>query len=235
MKITKNFKMLIAMGLIAFFTYNFIFFVLCGFEDHTATFWVSWIFMMVAFAPLAVTWGTLKRQGMVIRDWLFGYPIFNHSVIYIIAAFVLSTVFVIFEEDVEWIWAFSAQIVLTAVYSILAISCFLSKAIVEDIGNKVVVNASAMKMLRVKADMLVQKCEDPELKELCKKFAEEVKYSDPMSNEVLYEIEQELKVVVSECDNMISCQNYEAASALCKRAHNLLLERNKICKTTKKH
>ena len=235
MKITKNFKMLIAMGLIAFFTYNFIFFVLCGFEDHTATFWVSWIFMMVAFGSLAVTWGILKRQGMVIRDWLFGYPIFNHSVIYIIAAFVLSTFFVILEDDIKWIWAFSAQIVLAACYSILAISCFLSKSTIEEVGNKVVVNTTAMKMLRIKADMLVQKCEDSELKELCKKFAEEVKYSDPMSNEALYEIEQELKVVVSECDNMIMNQNYEAASALCKRAHNLLLERNKICKATKKH
>ena len=35
MKITKNFKMLIAMGLIAFFTYNFIFFSLGGIIGET--------------------------------------------------------------------------------------------------------------------------------------------------------------------------------------------------------
>lgn len=234
MKITKNFKMIAAIGLIVLLTYNLIFFVLCGFPDHEATFWISWVFMMVAFASLSLTWIVLKEKGMVMRDWLFGFPIFNHSIIYIIAEFVLSTIFVIFEDDVQWIWAFAIQFVLAAVYLILAISCFLAKSIITEVDTKVTDKTRFMKLLRADAEMLVEACDDPTLKEECRKFAEAVRYSDPMSNDALYELEQEINLVISDCNRMISIKSYEEARLLCRRAHLLLIERNKKCKALKK-
>lgn len=233
MKLSKKFKLMTAIGVIAFIAYNVVFFVLCGFTDHTAVFWTSWAFMLVAFAGLACSAMTLGKNGLLLRDWLFGYPIIKHSVIYIVVEFILSTVLIIFEYDIELIWAFTPQFILLAVYLMLLLSGFLAKATIEEVNTKVGDKTRFIKLLRVDSERLVQKCDDPTLKEACRKFSEAVRYSDPMSNEALFELEKELVLTVSNCSKAISEKNYAEAGLLCQRASDLLDERNMKCKALK--
>lgn len=233
MKLTKKGKMLAAILAIAFVVYNVIFFILCGFTDHGATFWLSWAFMQVAFGAMICVGCILGRQGMFLRDWLFGYPIVKHSTLYLIIEFIVSTVFVVLDDRMPWGWALAAQLLLFAVYLIFAISCFLAKETITEVKTKVSDKTRFIKLLRADAEMLVEKCDDPALKEQCRKFAESVRYSDPMSNEALFELEKELAYTVSQCDSAIVAKEYEQASQLCAKASMLLMERNRKCKALK--
>lgn len=230
---TKKSKMLGAMLAIVFIAYNVVLFLLCGFTDHESTFWISWLFTVIAFGALAVSGVLLGKRGRFLRDWLFGYPIVKHSTIYIICEFIVSTIFIIFESSVKWEIAFAVQFIFLAVYLVFAISCFLAKQTIDEVHTKVEDKTRFIKLLRSDTEMLAVKCEDTAVKVKCQKLAEAVRYSDPMSSEALFELEKELTLTVSECDKAITEKNYEEAGRLCDKASILLIERNKKCKALK--
>ncbi len=233
MNISGKGKKLAMMLGICFVAYNVILFVICGFKDHTPVFWMSWIFMLVAFAALAVSGVLLGSQGMYLKDWLFGFPIVKHSTIYIIAELVVSTVFIIFEDYVKFGWAFAIQFLFLSVYCIFVIAGFLSKETIDEVHNKVKDKTSFIKLLRADTEMLVTKCSDPELKGKLKTLAEEVRFSDPMSNEALFELEKEITLAVSECSELLDSNDLAKASEVCDKASLMLKERNKKCKALK--
>lgn len=233
MKLTSKGKMLAMILGIVFIAYNVILFMLCGFSGHTAIFWISWVFMLVAFAAMTFAGVMLGKRGMFLRDWLFGFPIVKHSTVYITGEFVASTVFIIIEKNISFRWAFAVQFLLFCIYGVCAVSCFLSKETIDDVHNKVSDKTRFLKLLRVDAEMLVEKCPDAELRGQLQKFSDAIRYSDPMSNEALFELEKDITLTVSECGRAVESGNFENASELCKKADLLLVERNKKCKALK--
>lgn len=220
------FALMFAIGFIA---YNVVFFMIGGFEDHSAVFWVSWTFMLVAFVSIAATGLLLGQKGMLLRDWLFGYPIVKHCTIYVIVELVLSTLFAILDDIVSWQLAFILQFVVFCVFMIFAISCFLAKNTIEGIKANVGDKTRFIKLLRVDAEMLCEKCTDIEVKKHLQKLAEDIRFSDPMSNDALFELEKEISLAVSECDKAVVAKDYETTLILCNKASSLLAERNKKC------
>lgn len=233
MEITKKGKMLAAILAICFIAYNVILFVICGFSGHTAVFWISWVFMLIAFSSIAVSGGLLGKRGMLLRDWLFGYPIIKHSFIYIIAETLASTAFIIFEEDIPFGWAFAAQFLFLCVYAVFAVSGFLAKETIDEVRTNVADKTRFLKLLRVDAEMLVNKCDDPELKGKLQKLSEDIRFSDPMSSETIFELEREITNVVYQCGVELENGNINNAAELCDKASLLLEERNRKCKALK--
>ena len=218
---------------ISFVAYNVILFVICGFAGHTGIFWMSWAFMLVAFAAMAGAGVVLGQKGMLLRDWLFGYPIIKHSTIYIIAEFLASTLFIILEDHIGWGLAFAVQFIFLCAYCICAFSCFLAKDTIENVHNHVSDKTRFIKLLRADAEMLVEKCDDADVKAECRKLAEAIRLSDPMSSEALFELEKDLALTVAECDKAVTAKDYCLAKELCAKAMLQLTERNKKCKALK--
>lgn len=133
MKLSKKEKMVAAILGITFIAYNVTLFVLCGFAGHASVFWISWAFMLISFAAMTVSGVILGQRGLFLRDWLFGFPIIKHSTAYITAELLVSSIFIIFEEAIRWNWAFGLQFLLLCIYGVCAVSCFLSKEIIDDI------------------------------------------------------------------------------------------------------
>lgn len=233
MQFTKKGKMIAAILAIAFIAYQVTLFSLCGFGGHTAVFWTSWVFMLAAFAAMTVSVTILGQRGMFLRDWLFGFPIIKHSTVFLIAELTASIVFMLFEKRAPWGWAFAVQFLMLCIYGICAISCFLTKETINDVHTKVSDKTRFIKLLRADAEMLVEKCSDPETREECRKLAESIRYSDPMSSETLFELEKDLALTVSECDRAVAAKDYAAARELCAKAMLQLTERNKVCKALK--
>lgn len=233
MQFTKKRKMIAAILAIAFAAYHVTLFVLCGFSGHTAVFWMSWVFMLVAFAAMTVSVTVLGQSGMFLRDWLFGFPIIKHSTVFLIAELVASGVFILFEESVPLRGAFAVQFLLLCVYGICAISCFLTKETINDTHTKAGDKTRFIKLLRSDAEMLVENCSDPVTKEEFRKLAEAIRYSDPMSSEALFELEKDLAMTISECDRAVTAQDFATAKEFCAKASLLLAERNKMCKALK--
>lgn len=230
---SKKGKMIAAILAIAFIAYNVTLFAVCGFTEHTSVFWMSWVFMLVAFAAMTVSGVILGKRGLFLRDWLFGFPIIKHSTVYIMAELLVSCIFIILEDNIRPGLAFGLQFLMLCIYGICAVSCFLSKEMIDDVHTKVSDKTRFIKLLSIDAEMLVEKCPDPDTKEECRKLAESVRYSDPMSSEALFELEKDLTLTVSQCDRAIEEKDFTAAKEFCAKAMLQLAERNKKCKALK--
>lgn len=231
MKMTNKGKMFAGMLALAFVAYNLVLFVIAGF-DHYASFWISYGFMILSFLTLAGAGFVLGSRGMFLRDWLFGYPLIKHTIIYIVCEFVVSTIFIIVDSD-GWKLAFVLQFLLLAVYLVFAVSCFLAKTTIEEVKQKVAEKTQYIKLLTAEVNSIAAKCADAEAKAEIAKLADELRFSDPMSNEALREVEEKLAAVVAECNSAVEAGDSENAKFFCKKAANLLVERNNKCKALK--
>ncbi len=228
-KSTNNAKMLGVILVICAVAYNTVLFLTCGVTGHTVAFWISYTFMLIAFAAMFLIGAVLGTSGFSMRDWLFGYPLIKHTTVYIIAELAVSVLFMLLEKSASWQASFICQFLLVCVYAVFAISCFVAKKTIDSVEEKVRDKSSYIKLLRADAAMLEQKTSDPELKALCHKLAEDVRYSDPMSCEALFELEKEITLTVAQCSEALGTDDTESALALVKRASLLLSERNKKC------
>lgn len=217
--------------LIVFAAYNAILFVLCGFKEHNALFWVSYAFMMVSFASLFVCGALLRGRLVQPKDWLLGFPVLKHCAIYLLIELVASVIFMALEgTECPWGIAFAVQMVLFVIHLVFIISCFMARTVIEGIEDKVEQKTSCIKLLQVDIEMIAARAKDAEVKAAYTKLAEQVRYSDPMSAEVLADIEQRISKTVEEARELT--EKSELLSR-CDDIAMLVLERNKKCKVLK--
>jgi len=231
MNISKKAAMFAGILALVFLAYNLILFVIAGF-DHYASFWISYVFVLIAFASLASVGTLLGKRGMMLRDWLFGYPLVKHSVAYIVVEIILATIFMAVDAE-EWKLAFVLQFLALAVYMVFAISCFLAKATITEIEERVEVKTQTIRLLYAEMQTAVQGCSDADLKPTLEKLAEELRYSDPMSNEALADLEGRLANVIGEVKALVLAGQFELAKQNCVTVANLINERNLKCKVLK--
>ncbi len=235
MKCMKNAKTIIAVLAIAFVVYNAVLFALCGFAGHGVAFWLSFGFMMVAFLFPTVGCLILGKRGLSLRDWLFGFPLLKHSAVYLAVEFAVSTLFIVlgYFVEVKWGIVFAPQFVILGVYLAFVISCLSAKRTIDELHTKVKDKTTFIRLLKVDADMLVNSSESAEAKKVFGDFAEEVRYSDPMSSESLFEHEKEISLAVAQAGEKLASGDEAAAIALCRKASRLLSERNEKTKALK--
>ena len=233
-KMTSKVKKIALIEAIAFATYNIVTFVLCGFAGHGATFWISYGFMLLAFAVVTGEGCKLKSRVVQPKDWFLGYPVLRHSAIYIAAELCLSVLFIALDSvGFAWWIAFVAQLIVLSVHAVFVISCFIVQETIEEVQTKVKDATFFIKLLQADVEMVAEKSDDPTVKESFKKLAEQVRYSDPMSNQNLFELEKQITLQVSKADGCVANKDVEGAIECCKQAALLLTERNKKCKVLK--
>ena len=86
-----------------------------------------------------------------------------------------------------------------------------------------------MRAIQSKANQMAALCADPGVK----KFAEEVRYSDPVSADALAEIERDLAAAVDELQAAVVDGDNANIPALTRKASAVLAERNRLCKLNK--
>ena len=72
-------------------------------------------------------------------------------------------------------------------------------------------------------------CKDYWIESDCKKVHETVRYSDPMSNVALVEVEDEIQNKFADFKNAVKNENYELASSAADELLSLIDIRNKKC------
>ena len=226
------FRLTAIIAAIMFVTYNAVLFAICGFPHHGGAFWLSYVFMMVAFATFAISGFIVKDRVVQPKDWLLGYPILKHCVIYLVVELIVSVLFIILDAVVNCPWgiAFAVQLILLAVHLVFIISCFVAKEIIEGVGEKTEKKTSYVALLRVDVEMIAERQTDPDLKKEFAKLAEQVRFSDPMSSDLLGDLERNISALV---DRAKVETDAAALMELCREISLLLTERNKKCKVLK--
>jgi len=223
----KDTKQVLIIGVAAFVFYNVAAFVIPCLK--TPVFWISWVFTLMAFAVAGYAVYTSLIQKTDVKSRFYGFPIARIGVIYLVAQALVGGVFMSFGNVIAW-WL--AVVVFAAGFAVAVIGLVSADAVVEQIqemDDKLKRDVSVMRSLQSKVGALTVQCQD----EALQAFAEELRYSDPVSNEALADTEAELSACVDALQAAITQGNAEQIPQLCKKASAQLAERNRLCKLNK--
>lgn len=192
----------------------------------TATFWIAYAFTVVAFAVQIVIWKIALGKEETLKSKFLGFPIIHISIVYLILQIIAFAVFMFLPMLASW----SAVVTCSIIVGVSAVCMIVTDAGSEEIKRvEVKVQKKVFYIRELQADIeLVSAGEkDDEIKTALMQLAEKIRFSDPMSNEQLADLE-----------NMISVKATELKTAANKaeiitELNSLLDERNKKCKILK--
>lgn len=194
-----------------------------------ATFWVSWGFSLLSFviAGAAIYFSMIKNPDAKSR--FYGFPIAKIAFIYLVAQVAFGGICMALGHIIPW-WL--ATVVDVIGLALVVIGLVSAEAVVDEIqilDVKLEKNVAVMRALQSKVNQMAAQSEDSGIKAL----AEEFRYSDPVSNDALADIEQDLIAVVDELQAAIIDGDADAAAQLCRKTSAVLAERNRLCKLNK--
>lgn len=213
----------LALGVV-FALFNVIAFVVP--TDKTATFWTAYAFSVVAFAAQIPLWRIAFGKKDTLKSKFLGIPVIYVGITYLIIQLIAFAIFMIFPMLPVWL----AVVVCAIILAISVLCAIVGQAGANEINRveeKIKVKRAFIQFLQTDIEMLIEAEIDAETKAALKKLAEKVRFSDPMSHEMLGELESRISAKVEEMK--ISSNKI----FLIGEIDLLLTERNKKCRILK--
>ena len=212
-----------ALGIV-FALFNVIAFVIP--TDKTATFWIAYVFSVVAFAVQIPLWKIAFGKKDTLKSKFLGIPVVHVGLTYLITQLIAFAVFMILSMLPVWLAIVVCSIIL-AISALCAIAGQAGANEINRVEEKIKVKRAFIQFLQTDIEMLAETETDSETKIALKKLAEKVRFSDPMSHEMLGELESRITAKV---EDMKTSSN---KISLVREVEVLLIERNKKCKILK--
>lgn len=220
----KNKGMAYAVLGIAFVLFNVIAFAVP--TAKTATFWIAYVFTAVAFASQIVIWKFAFKGADTLKSKFLGIPLISVGITYLIVQIIAFAVFMALPLMASWV----ALVVCALILGISAICLIGTETGREEVGRveeKVEKKVFYIKSLQVDVEMLASAERDADTKAALTKLAEKIRFSDPMSNESLADLEAEITTKVKEL------KTAENKAEIITVLDSLITERNKKAKLLK--
>lgn len=220
----KNKGMAYAVLAIAFVLFNVIAFAVP--TAKTATFWITYVFTAVAFASQIAIWNFAFKGTDTLKSKFLGIPLISVGITYLIVQIIVFAIFMALPLTANWIAIVVCALIL-GVSAICLIGTETGREEINRVEEKAEKKVFYIKALQVDVEMLVNDETDADTKTALTKLAEKIRFSDPMSNEALAELEAEITAKVKEL------KTAENKSAIITVLDSLITERNKKAKLLK--
>ena len=219
----NNLMSYLALGIV-FALFNVIAFVIP--TEKTTTFWTAYVFTVVAFAAQIPLWKIALDKKDTLKSKVLGIPVIHVGIAYLIIQLIAFAVFMVFPTLPVWLAVIVCAIILaTSALCIIAGQAGANE--INRVEEKIKVKRAFIQFLQTDIEMLAESETDTETKAELKKLAEKVRFSDPMSHEMLGELESRISAKVEEMKTATD------KKGLIAEINILLTERNKKCKILK--
>ena len=231
-KIFNNKTLASFLPVIIFVVYSVITFIIWG-DNKEAGFWIGWWFALIATAITTSMPYLMVKSGKEVKSILDGFSVHFVTLCYFGAALVLGLLCMILNDNAVTLQVI-LQIVLLAAYGFFIIASFMGKNIISGIEQEQKEKVYFIKSIATDINIVAGKITDPELKAKAEKLAENVRFSDPMSNDALAGLEASISTKVEELkDAVADGKPAEEIKAIIERLEEKFLERNEKCKLLK--
>lgn len=200
--------------------------------NKTSTFWIGYIFGTIAVLPhLLVSQKTLNA-GKELKSHFYGWPLMIVASIYMTVQIILSLLFMLASSIDAWISLIISALCL-AICMIGMISGEGAKEIIEKTDVKVNEKVFFIKSLESDIHLLSASCNDAATKKNIVALEDAIRFSDPMSSDMLSDIECEIAESCKTIKTLVRDGQFSLANRECCRAMNLLATRNEKCRLLK--
>ena len=220
----KNKGMAYAVLGIAFVMFNVIAFAVPTVK--TATFWVAYVFTAVAFASQIAIWNFAFKGTDTLKSKFLGIPLISVGITYLIIQIIAFAVFMALLLAVSWIAIVVCALIL-GISAICLIGTETGREEINRVEEKVEKKVFYIKSLQVDIEMLASTETDADTKTALTKLAEKIRFIDPMSNDILSDLEAEITAKVKEL------KTAENKAEIITVLDLLITERNKKAKLLK--
>lgn len=214
--------------------FNVIAFVSVGWagqEKYTASFWTGYVLISVMFVgQLACAYFALKETNA--QKLFYRVSLIRISYSGLITSFVFGGLCMLISPLPHWIGVIVCAIVLVSnIMAVVKAAAAIDE--VERVDCKVKQQTFFIKSLTVDAETLMARAKTDAVKEECKKVYEAVRYSDPMSSEMLATVEGQITIKFAALSEAVEANDAEAVSAAAQEVLILVKDRNNKCKILK--
>lgn len=194
-------------------------------------FWTGFAGIDLAFV------GQLICAYIALKDRNKGKVFYNIPVIRIsYTGLILTIIFGVLAMAIPDLPSWIAAVVCLLICMFTAIAVIKAKAaasVVVAVSNRVKNKTEFIKNLTVDAESLVACAKTDETRSLCQNIAEAVRFSDPMSDVALTEIEMQIEKVFKSFSDAVNDNDTELAASVAGNLNTLIVTRNKKCKLLK--
>lgn len=191
-----------------------------------SVFWVSYAFTLIAFAVQIVIWKSALGCAESLKSKFLGFPVVYIGIVYLVIQIIVSTVFLLIHTLPIWS-AVVAYAVLAAVSAICMITSTLGRGEIERVSAKVNEKTFYVKQLQADIELLADTETDTAAKAALTQLAEKIRYSDPMSDEQIADVENQIVAKITEL------KSYTDKEKIINEIYLLLDERNRKIKILK--
>lgn len=191
-------------------------------------FWFSYGFIMTAFILQIVSMLTGKFESGV-ESVFFGIPLIAVSWFYFGITAVLSLAFMIlvsFGVVVPFSLMITLECIVLGLYLVAFIISLTHKNVVVQIDKTIKHNVFVLRNLVTNVEIMSASVNDAQLKTKLNRLAEDIRYSDPMTNESVAELDSLIKDAIAELEIYIRNEDFASAETKIKEAELLVSKRN---------
>ena len=200
-------------------------------SKFSGSFWVGYIFITVAFfGQLICAFMAFKAENL--KKFFYRIPLISISYGGVIAMLIFGSVFMAVPTLPEWIGIIVCVVVL-AFNAISVIKATAAANIVNGIDEKVATQTLFIKSLTADAQSLMNSAKTDELLAEAKKVYEAVRYSDPMTNDVLSGLDSQIKGQFAAFADALRSDDIELAKTNSAELIELIAKREQTCKLLK--
>ena len=195
-------------------------------KPKTASFWLSYILAVGACAVQFLIWHNASKADKAPTSRLLGYSVIHIGIVYLILQAITGLIFSIFSSLPSWS-AVIISIIILGISAVCLISSDMGITEVTRVEEKVKEKVLYIREIQTDIEILASKEENEDIKRQLSALTEKVRFSDPMSNEKLAEIE---KTIISQINQLKATENKEQ---LINEISALIDKRNSECKIYK--
>lgn len=200
-----------------------------------AVFFVSWLFTLAAIGMQVYVVRTAFYRGEGVKSKFYGWPIARFGVMYLAVQLALGLVFMALGFTLAVpVWL--PLVLYIILLGVLAVGLIASDAMRDEIVRQDTAlkrDVTCMRTLQSKAASMIQLAHDEQTRKLLEKFAEELRFSDPVSSASLRDIEADPTACVDELHQALTDGDEASIPLLERKAVSVLMERNRLCKLNK--
>lgn len=231
----KSFKIYFLIWAICLVVFNVVVFVtpseIGGVSKFSGSFWVGYIFITIAFlGQLACAFIALKAENL--KKFFYNIPLLSISYGGLVTMLIVGSIFMAIPVLPEWI-AIIVCVIILAFNSIAIIKATAAADIVSGIDEKIKTQTFFIKSLSVDAQGLMTSAKTDELRAEAKKVYEAIRYSDPMTNSALSELDSQIERQFAAFSDAIKAEDVELAKESANTLVEMVERRKQKCKLLK--
>ena len=231
----KAFKFYTAIWAICLLLFNALAFVtpneIVGVIKFDGAFWVGYIFITIAFVgQLICAYIAFKAENL--KKLFYNIPLISISYIGLVVMLVAGGLTMAIPDMPNWL----GVILCLAVLGFTAISVIKASfaiEIVSDINDKIATETTFIKKMTVESQNLVNRANASMLKKQCKKVYDAFRYSDPISNDTVTNIEIQIKEEFNTLADAVFADDLDLVESSAKEVIILINERTAKLKVSK--